>query len=49
MQIDATEPQRVYIALFGGLISGVLYYKSNSIIPSIIFHVIWNLMANIMI
>ncbi|PCI35096.1 MAG: hypothetical protein COB60_04300 [Flavobacteriaceae bacterium] len=40
---------RVYIAFFGGLISGILYYKSNSIIPSIIFHMIWNLMANIMI
>jgi len=34
---------QAYIALFGGIISGVLFYKSKSIIPSIIFHVFWNL------
>lgn len=34
---------QAYIALFGGLISGLLFYKSKSIIPSIIFHVFWNL------
>ncbi len=38
---------RAYIALFGGLISGVLYYKSNSIGPSIIFHIFWNLTSYI--
>jgi membrane protease YdiL (CAAX protease family) len=32
-----------YITLFGGLIAGILFYKSKSIIPSIIFHVFWNL------
>lgn len=32
-----------YLTLFGGLISGIIYYKSESIIPSIIFHVFWNL------
>lgn len=32
-----------YIALFGGLISGILFYKSKSIIPSILFHIFWNL------
>lgn len=31
-----------YIAFFGGLISGILYYKSKSIGPSIIFHCMWN-------
>lgn len=34
---------QAYIALFGGLISGILYFKSKSVIPSIIFHVCWNL------
>lgn len=34
-----------YITFFGGLISGILYYKSKSMGPSIIFHVCWNLMA----
>ena len=32
-----------YIAMFGGLIAGMLFYKSKSIIPSIIFHIFWNL------
>jgi len=32
-----------YITLFGGAISGILYYKSKSINPSIIFHMFWNL------
>ena len=32
-----------YIALFGGLISALLYQKSKSLIPSILFHVCWNL------
>jgi membrane protease YdiL (CAAX protease family) len=36
-----------YIALFGGLIAGILFYKSKSIIPSIIFHVFWNLTSYI--
>ena len=34
-----------YIALFGGLISGILFHKSKSIIPSIVFHIFWNLTA----
>jgi len=38
---------RAFVALFGGFISGVLYYKSNSIGPSIIFHVFWNLTSYI--
>lgn len=33
---------QAYIALFGGIISGILFYKSRSIIPSIIFHAFWN-------
>jgi membrane protease YdiL (CAAX protease family) len=34
-----------YIALFGGIISGILYSKSNSIGPSIVFHMMWNFVA----
>ncbi len=34
-----------YLTIFGGLISGILYYKSKSIGPSIIFHVFWNTMV----
>ena len=40
---------QTYIAFFGGLISGILFYKSKSIGPSIVFHIIWNLIANISI
>ncbi|MEM7769738.1 MAG: CPBP family intramembrane glutamic endopeptidase [Cyanobacteria bacterium P01_A01_bin.37] len=36
-----------YITIFGGLISGILYFKSESIGPSIVFHVFWNTMAQI--
>lgn len=32
-----------YLTFFGGLISGVIYYKSSSILPSIVFHIFWNL------
>ncbi len=34
-----------YLTIFGGIISGTLYYKSKSIGPSIIFHMFWNLMV----
>lgn len=34
-----------YITIFGGIISGILYYYSKSIGPSMIFHIFWNLMA----
>lgn len=37
-----------YIALFGGLIAGISFYKSKSIVPSIIFHVFWNLTSYIL-
>lgn len=37
-----------YLTFFGGLLSGLLYYKSKSIGPSIIFHIFWNLMAHIL-
>jgi len=33
-----------YFALFGGLLCGIIYYKSESTFPSILFHMIWNLM-----
>jgi len=36
-----------YLTIFGGLISGLLYFKSKSIGPSIIFHIFWNLMVTI--
>lgn len=39
------QPHGAYIAFFGGLISGILYHKSQSTAPSIIFHVIWNLVV----
>ena len=39
---------QAYIAVFGGLISGILFYKSKSIIPSIIFHIFWNLTSYIL-
>ena len=34
-----------YITFFGGLLSALLYYKSNSIGPSIVYHVVWNTIA----
>ena len=34
-----------YLTLFGGLISSVLYYKSDSVGPSILFHMFWNIMV----
>ncbi len=34
-----------YLTFFGGLLSGLIYYKSKSIGPSIIFHIFWNLTA----
>jgi membrane protease YdiL (CAAX protease family) len=36
-----------YLTLFGGVISGVLYFKSKSIGPSVLFHVFWNLTVTI--
>lgn len=37
-----------YLTFFGGLLSGLIYYKSKSIGPSIVFHMFWNLMAQIL-
>lgn len=34
-----------YIALFGGVILGFIYFKSKSIGPTIILHMFWNIMA----
>ena len=34
-----------YITFFGGLIAGWLFYKSKTVFPSIIMHVMWNLFA----
>lgn len=41
--------RQAYIALFGGLISGVMLYKSKSILPSIIFHMFWNLTSWVLV
>ena len=32
-----------YLTIFGGIISGIIYYKSKSIGPSVLFHIFWNL------
>lgn len=37
--------ETAFIALFGGMISGLLYSKSGSIGPSIAFHMMWNFVA----
>jgi len=39
---------QAFIALFGGLISGILFYKTKSITPSIIFHIFWNLTSYVL-
>jgi CAAX protease family protein len=36
-----------YLTIFGGIISGILYFKSKSIGPSIVFHMFWNIMVYI--
>lgn len=36
-----------FITMFGGIISGILFYQSKSIIPSILFHLFWNLTSYI--
>ncbi len=38
---------RAYLSFFGGLLSGLIYYKSKSIGPAIIFHIFWNFTATI--
>lgn len=37
------DVHHAYIAFFGGLMSALLYYKSKSIGPSILFHIMWNM------
>lgn len=39
---------QAYIAFFGGLTLGYVYFKSKSIGPSIVMHILWNLMVVIM-
>ncbi len=36
-----------YLTIFGGIISGILYIKSKSIGPSMVFHIFWNIMVYI--
>ncbi|ULC57925.1 CPBP family intramembrane metalloprotease [Flaviramulus sp. BrNp1-15] len=38
-----SDVHNMYLVFFGGLISAILYLKSKSIIPSIVFHVMWNI------
>lgn len=38
---------RSYITFFGGIIAGVLLFKSKSVGPPILFHMSWNIMATI--
>ena len=45
LSIIHKTPHTAFIALFGGLITGTLYYKSKSIGPSIVMHICWNLMV----
>ena len=35
-----------YIALFGGLISGYIYHKTDKVIYSILFHIPWNFLVH---
>lgn len=41
------DPHHAYIVFFGGLISGVLYQQSQSILPCIAMHSAWNVMVPI--
>ena len=36
-----------YITFFGGLISAFLYHKTKSIVPSMLFHIFWNITVQI--
>lgn len=38
----------MYTALFGGLLAGFLYVKSKSVLPSLVFHIVWNLLVSIL-
>ena len=40
---EALNIHSSYIALFGGFLSGLLYFKSRSTGPSIVFHIMWNM------
>lgn len=31
-----------YITIFGGIIAGIIYFKSKSVGPTIVYHVFWN-------
>jgi membrane protease YdiL (CAAX protease family) len=39
------SPHRAFIILFGGLALGIVYYKSRSIGPPIVLHMLWNFMV----
>lgn len=41
------SPHQAVMALFGGIISGTMYWKSGSVGPSVVFHMMWNLAAHL--
>ena len=43
--IHIPDIHHIYLVFFGGLISAMLYQKSKSALPSIIFHMIWNFLV----
>ena len=43
IDVEALNIHSSYIALFGGFLSGLLYFKSRSTGPSIVFHIMWNM------
>ena len=45
--VHLSDFHNMYLLFFGGLISAILYYKSNSMIPSILFHASWNFLIMI--
>jgi len=46
--VHLSDFHNMFLIFFGALISSILYYKSNSIIPSILFHISWNLFVLIL-
>ena len=47
LELSKQDWHSFYLTLFGGIFSGIIYYKSKSIGPSILFHIFWNLTATI--
>jgi len=43
--IHIPDIHNMYLVFIGGLVASILYYKSKSIIPSLIFHMSWNFLV----